>query len=255
MSIERDPVPAERLIEIDALVQHYVENQALYRRFVKALHEQISDAIDPDNDHELSKLVHSVKYRLKTPEHLRKKLVRKHYQCETEGRPFPYTVENLFSKVGDLGGYRILHLHTRQFRSINEHLIPILEESHKVTEGPVAKVWDRETKEYFESIGVETEDNSRMYSSVHYLVQPSSKTTLTIEIQVRTLADEIWGEIDHKINYPDQHELLACREQIRALARLTSSCSRLVDSVMATHADWEELVKERLDPPRRKKKK
>ncbi len=128
-------------------------------------------------------------------------------------------------------------------------LLPILEESHKIVEGPIAKIWDQETKEYFESIGVMTEDNKRMYSSVHYLIRPNSKTTLTIELQVRTLADEIWGEIDHKINYPSPHELLACREQIRALARLTSSCSRLVDSVMATHEDWERVIAKPMNKP------
>ncbi len=237
-------VPSIRLSEIDELVGFYVANQGPYRRFVSALNGQVSDALNPENQHELANLVHSVKYRLKSASHLRDKLIRKHYQCEKEQRAFPYTLSNLFSEVGDLAGYRILHLHTRQFDRLNYCLLPILEESHKILEGPIAKVWDHETKEYFESIGVKTEDNERMYSSVHYLVQPNSKTTLTIELQVRTLADEIWGEIDHKINYPKPHDLLACREQIRALARLTSSCSRLVDSVMATHADWERAVVE-----------
>jgi putative GTP pyrophosphokinase len=234
------------LAEIDTLVAFYEANQGLYRRFVGALNQQISDATNPDNQHQLASLVHSVKYRLKSSAHRRDKLIRKHHQYMDEQQPFPYTTANLFSKVGDLAGYRILHLHTRQFEQLNAHLLPILEESHKVIEGPIAKVWDHETKEYFTSIGVETEENKRMYSSVHYLVQPNSKTTLTIELQVRTLADEIWGEIDHKINYPHPHKLLACREQIRALARLTSSCSRLVDSVMATHADWQ-LVMEQVE--------
>jgi hypothetical protein len=53
-----------------------------------------------------------------------------------------------------------------------------------------------------ESIGITAEHNERPYSSVHYLVQPSIKPTITIEIQVRTLADEIWGQIDHKNQLP-----------------------------------------------------
>lgn len=241
MALHRE-IPEEDKARIDALVEHYVDNQGLYRRFLNALHGQLSDAIGPENGHPLAELVHSVKYRLKNSEHLREKLYRKYDKYRKEEKPFPYTQENLFSLVGDLAGYRILHLHTRQFKELNLHLVPILEESHRITEGPIAKVWDHETKQYFESIGVDTENNERMYSSVHYLVQPNSKITLTIEIQVRTLADEIWGEIDHKINYPEPHELLACREQIFALARLTSSCSRLVDSVMSTHADWQRVV-------------
>jgi ppGpp synthetase/RelA/SpoT-type nucleotidyltranferase len=51
--------------------------------------------------------------------------------------------------------------------------------------------------------------------------------------------EEVWGEVDHAINYPHEHESLACREQIRALARSTSSATRLVDAIFATVADFE----------------
>jgi ppGpp synthetase/RelA/SpoT-type nucleotidyltranferase len=226
--------------QIDELVQHYVTNQAWHRRFLIALHGQISDAIDPQKQDPLSRLVHSVKFRLKDPSHLRDKLTRKMTKCIREGTVFPYTRENLFTEIGDLAGYRILHLHTRQFESINRCLVPLLEVSHRIVEGPQAKTWDEETKTYYESIGIKANHNERMYSSVHYLVQPNSRTVVTIEIQVRTLADEIWGEIDHKINYPYPHATVACREQIKALARVTSSCSRLVDAIMRTHDDWKD---------------
>jgi putative GTP pyrophosphokinase len=232
------PLSPEQETQIDKLVQHYVSNQAWHRRFLIALHGQISDAIDPQKQDPLSHLVHSVKFRLKDPSHLRDKLTRKMEKCVREGTAFPYTRENLFQEIGDLAGYRILHLHTRQFESINRCLVPLFEVSHRIVEGPQAKTWDEETKTYYESIGIKAEHNERMYSSVHYLVQPNSRTVVTIEIQVRTLADEIWGEIDHKINYPYPHATVACREQIKALARVTSSCSRLVDAIMRTHDDW-----------------
>jgi ppGpp synthetase/RelA/SpoT-type nucleotidyltranferase len=232
-------VSPEREQLIKQLVNHYVTNQAYIRRFLSALHAQISDVIDRANGDPLSALVHSVKYRMKDSEHLREKLMRKSEEYEKKQVDFPYTLENLFVKVNDLAGYRILHLHTRQFEELNRRLIPVLEAAHSIIEGPVAKTWDEETKAYYKSINIKTEDNERMYSSVHYVIQPSTKTPLTMEIQVRTLADEIWGEIDHKINYPYSHESIACREQIRALARVTSSCSRLVDAIMTTHEDWE----------------
>jgi hypothetical protein len=41
-----------------------------------------------------------------------------------------------------------------------------------------------------------------MYTSVHYIIGSGSQTPLTCEIQVRTLMEEVWGEVDHKINYP-----------------------------------------------------
>ena len=70
-----------------------------------------------------------MKFRLQDSEAFRYKLVRKMLSTEQNALEFPYTKENLFAKIGDLAGYRILHLHTRQFEQINQHLIPLLEES------------------------------------------------------------------------------------------------------------------------------
>ena len=71
------------------------------------------------------------------------------------------------------------------------------------------------------------------------MIGSASKTRTTCEIQVRTLSEEVWGEVDHSINYPCPVEHLACREQIRALARATSTVSRLVDSIFSTYDDLE----------------
>ncbi len=76
-----------------------------------------------------------------------------------------------------------------------------------------------------------------MYTSVHYVLETSQRTKYTFELQVRTLAEELWGEVDHTINYPHKSDILACREQIKVLARVTSSCSRLVDSIFRTHEE------------------
>jgi putative GTP pyrophosphokinase len=103
---------------------------------------------------------------------------------------------------------------------------------------PFAHIWDEESRTFFEGIGIRAEVNPRLYSSVHYVVKARSKKDVTCEIQVRTLADEIWGEVDHKINYPEPHESVACREQIRVLARIASGCSRLVDSIMVTDGEY-----------------
>jgi hypothetical protein len=43
--------------------------------------------------------------------------------------------------------------------------------------------------------------------------------------------------VDHKINYPHKSESLSCREQIKVLARVTSSCSRLVDSIFHSYEE------------------
>ena len=39
------------------------------------------------------------------------------------------------------------------------------------------------------------------------------------------------GEIDHTINYPHATNSIACKEQIRVLAKLVSTGTRLADSI------------------------
>jgi len=182
-------------------------------------------------------IVHSVKSRLKDPDHLADKLTRKLRDSLEKDHPFDYTPENLCTKINDLVGLRILHLHTRQMREIDSVLRSILDEKkYPIVEGPFARTWDDESVDYFTDIGIECEKSPSMYTSVHYVITSNSKTLLTAEIQVRTLSEEVWGEVDHKINYPHRTENLACREQIKVLARATSTATRLVDSIFATIA-------------------
>ena len=57
------------------------------------------------------------------------------------------------------------------------------------------------------------------------------------EIQVRTLFEEIWGEIDHSINYPHRTNSIACVEQIRVLSKLVSTGTRLSDAIFKSYED------------------
>ncbi|MCY1382839.1 hypothetical protein D9M69_709010 [compost metagenome] len=57
------------------------------------------------------------------------------------------------------------------------------------------------------------------------------------EVQVRTLFEEAWGEIDHSINYPEPTARMASIEQLRVLSKLVSTGSRLADAIFKVHAD------------------
>lgn len=182
--------------------------------------------------------VHSIKRRAKDPEHLRDKLTRKLAKSKLEGTPFDITTDNLFERINDLAGVRILHLHTSQFPIIHKQLLALLEgEEYEVKEGPIARIWDGEYERIFKEYGIATTPNARLYTSVHYIVGTGSKSPRTAEIQVRTLAEELWGEVDHAINYPHESPVRSCREQIKVLARVTSSCTRLVDSIFLAKGD------------------
>jgi ppGpp synthetase/RelA/SpoT-type nucleotidyltranferase len=219
---------------INVLVEHFLANKP---KFVSLL-EQLNSSLS--NDATLTGLVHSIKSRVKDPGHLKEKLERKMKGAKKRKESFDVTVENFFERFNDLAGLRILHLHTRQFRSIHECLMRIFEEDkYDLVEGPIARTWDDESRKFFKEIGIDTKDSPSMYTSVHYVIAPNKKSRITCEVQVRTLAEELWGEVDHTINYPDESPSLPCREQIKVLARATSSCTRLVDSIFRSHEDYE----------------
>lgn len=216
---------------IEELVQKYISDRPDIERFTTTLRDNLQAP-------PLQGLYHSIRFRTKDPEHLRDKLRRKISKGIASGQPFEVSVENLYDKVNDLSGVRLLHLRTDEFPLINTKLREVLDEHlYTVFQDAKARVWDDEYARYFESLGISVERNERMYTSVHYVVQANRKTRFTAEIQVRTLAEELWGEVDHAINYPHKTDRLACREQILVLARVTSSCTRLVDSIFRTHLE------------------
>jgi putative GTP pyrophosphokinase len=239
-----------RRTKIDTLIAAYAANKPLISQFQSQLLTSL------EGSSALMQHVHSTKARLKDPEHLRDKLERRVASLRREKQAFDVTTENLITKINDLAGIRILHLYTRQIAPIDAALRSIFEEQRfGLLEGPFARTWDDESRTYFAECGIQTQMSPSLYTSVHYVVGSASRTKVTCEIQVRTLMEEVWGEVDHLINYPHKAESLACREQLKVLARVTSSATRLVDSIFMTLDDHARLAIERkAGAPRRRRR-
>lgn len=190
-----------------------------------------------ENNPALKGIVHSVKSRMKDPEHLKDKIQRKLKSGKIIDE------NNLFTVVNDLIGVRVLYLYQDQFQLIHNELKKKVDETKDwmFVEAPKAYTWDPETREYFEKLSIHTEVRDTYYTSVHYVIKPNNElSNITCEIQVRTLFEEIWGEIDHTINYPHPTEIIACKEQLRVLAKLVSTGTRLADSIFRTYNDVSE---------------
>ncbi len=218
---------------IDDAVERFKSVRHNFEHLAKTVHALVSE-------HPLlSPLIHSVKWRVKDVEHLRHKLVRKAVERKlTHGRKKPEIIaSNVFDQIEDLAGVRILHLHTKQLEQIHTALLNVLGDQKWVVEGPVASTWDDEYRKFFKSLGMETVSRDSLYTSVHYVISPNSRTPVKCELQVRTLAEEVWGEVSHTIDYPSQTKSVACKEQLRVLARLSSGYIRLVDSIFESHKE------------------
>ena len=187
----------------------------------------------------LKALIHSSKGRAKEPSHLRDKLIRIAEEALAANEPFDITSENIFDRISDLAGVRLLHLHMRQMEKIHPLIIKTLKEEGFILQGrkQEAKTWDPEYAEMFKKLGLKVTQDPSFYTSVHYIIKQNKTTPRQCELQVRTLAEELWGEISHTINYPHETDSVACKEQLKALARFVSGCSRLVDSIVTSYED------------------
>jgi ppGpp synthetase/RelA/SpoT-type nucleotidyltranferase len=217
--------------DIQEAVQAYKDKQFEYKQFlagVKVFFEE-----HPELNKDALPIVHSIKSRLKDPAHLEDKLKRK----LRDG--ISITKENIFSKITDLVGVRILHLYQDQFPTINEAIHQKIENGDWVfVEPPTAFTWDHESQQFYESLNIVTELRATYYTSIHYVIKPNNKnSSVCCEIQVRTLFEEIWGEIDHSINYPHPTNSIACKEQLRVLSKLVLTGTRLADSIFRSNIE------------------
>ena len=221
---------------------------------IELFHNQLIMALESSGA--LKAVIHSMRSRLKDPDHLIDKLARKIRACKEEGVAFDIVPDNLLVKINDLVGVRLLHLYTRQITGIDTALREVFQEGkYQLLEGPFARTWDDESREFFKACNIETQDSPSMYTSVHYVIGSASRTAVTAEIQVRTLMEEVWGEVDHSMNYPHPVGSVGCREQLKVLARVTSSASRLVDSIFATFTDHNNQPKAKKTVKRASRKK
>lgn len=218
---------------IDKCVRHFEENEHLFRNAAEGVMSKCQ------NDPDLKKCIHFIKRRVKAPEHLRDKLRKRALEDKKDAKKPTINEANLFQKITDLAGVRILHLYTDQIAEMNKRILAILKEQKYRVDKPVANIWDKEAEAYFKKLGFRIVFCETMYTSVHYDIQLNTVTGVRCELQVRTLADEVWGEVSHTIDYPEPTRSIACQEQLKVLARVTSGCTRLVDSIFRSRDEFE----------------
>ena len=142
--------------------------------------------------------VHSVKSRVKKPYRLIEKVVRKTPErIEIYGDSFEFSLENYREEINDLIGIRAIHIFKQDWESIHEFIL----NTWKVVE-ITANVRDGDDTRRFEELNIQIKSRKSGYRSVHYLIEfyPTSQKVIA-EIQVRTIFEEGYGEIDHQLRY------------------------------------------------------
>lgn len=166
--------------------------------------------------------LHSIRGRVKSPEHLIEKIIRK------RGKEHSYKYRDINASnykfiVRDLIGIRILILAKEEWEDIFDKIIDLFPQDRtneiRMAENP--KAYTRYGDRDIFNGKIESEHSNKGYRSQHYIVCYNG---VYCEIQVRTLSEEVFGEFDHRVKYP-------YRENNKFLIRYTNTLSQLLDSV------------------------
>ena len=182
-------------------------------------------------------MVHSVKSRLKEPDRLIEKIIRKTEDRRLKyGDDFQFTLNNYKNEINDLIGIRVIHIFKDQWQDIHEFIT----KTWKVIE-VTANVREGDNTKKFEELNIEVRSRISGYRSVHYLVEfyPTNEKVIA-EIQVRTIFEEGYGEIDHTLRYSNNEIPEILKSNILLFNRIIGSADEMASLINALSKDWNE---------------
>lgn len=201
----------------------WLDLQKIHLDYLKEIPHLEASAIYLFNSLMKTSHVHSVRYRIKDAEHVIEKIIRKRIKNPKQ----IITIENYKSELTDLIGLRALHLFKEEWFTIHE----LITTTWDLNEKPTAYYREGDSinyKKQFEKFGCDTKEHPYGYRSVHYILKTKpAKITYFAEIQVRTIFEEAWSEIDHKIRYPYDQENIIFGQFLLILNRLAGSADEM----------------------------
>jgi len=167
--------------------------------------------------------VHSIKKRVKDPWHLVRKLIWK----KASNPEIAVHSGNYREIITDLIGVRVMHLFKDDWQKIHRDIM----DKWLLKESPVANIRQGDggkMVELYKKLGLEIKEHGFGYRSIHYqIIQLYNKKYFTAEIQVRTLFEEAWSEIDHKYRYPGNSTDPLMTEYLVLFNRLAGSADEM----------------------------
>lgn len=201
--------------------------------------------------------IHSYRTRIKDPEHLVVKIIRKRQE---NNRKYKNLDKDNYEKfITDLIGIRCFILFKSDWEIFHNYIVDKIENDPKryvkdslkdfddnktniyIAEMPKVHIRSGDSREIYEKVlPPDAIKSKKVYRSVHYIVKYKS---IYIEIQVRTLFEEGWGEIDHYIVYPRYQNDLLFQQYTGLLNRLTG----LADEMSSFFCEVKRLEMEHLE--------
>lgn len=161
------------------LIKDIKKMSVLYNMALKEVKTKIEILNEDLASHNKYSPIEYVKTRLKTPESIIEKCIRKDYEL---------SIDSIKDNVVDIAGVRIVCTFVNDIQKIVDTISQL--EDIKV----------KKVKDYIKS------PKPSGYSSMHMIVEVpvhllSGKEFVQVEIQVRTIGMDFWASLEHKIKY------------------------------------------------------
>ena len=238
-----------KVLNVDEFFNKYPYTEELIRKFnidINNLKEIYADYIEYRNSYRTQaefianilrteKMIHSVKSRIKDPDRLLEKIIRKTESRKIKyGEDFQFTKDNYRDEINDLIGIRVIHIFKEQWQDIHEFIIrtwKVIEITANVREGDNTKT--------FNELGIEVRSRASGYRSVHYLVEfyPTNQKVIA-EIQVRTIFEEGYGEIDHMLRYSHDDIPEIIKSNLLLFNRIIGSSDEMASLINNLSKEW-----------------
>ena len=173
---------------LEEIYDHYIVNKEAYEAPARYIINKMMDAPG----------VHSVRYRIKKPEHLIEKIIRKRINKPDK----IININNYTQEITDIIGIRALYLFKSDWKDIHTYVM----QEWDMAENPILYYRNGDSVKYINDVccaGCDAKEHKYGYRSLHYLISMQfSKKKFIAELQMRTIFEEAWSEIDHDIRYP-----------------------------------------------------
>lgn len=164
--------------------------------------------------------VHSIRYRIKHEEHVIEKIIRK----KLEDPERVINIDNYTTELTDLVGVRVLHLYKDDWKKIHK----FIQKTYELKETTKAYIREGDDQTFYKDLDCDIKVHPNNYRSVHYIIESNpTKKTFYSEIQVRTLFEEGWSEIDHDIRYPYNMHNLILGQYLNIFNRIAGSADEM----------------------------
>ncbi len=213
------------------------ELELIYNHYITIIDQLESTASSIADYIRKAEKVHSVKMRVKDPEHLIEKIIRK----KTKEPSIVIDVDNYLTVITDLIGIRVLHLFKEDWLVIHNYIT----KSWLLHEPPKANIREGDLELEFEDYDLEVIVHPYGYRSIHYLIENQTfRQTYIGEIQVRTIFEEAWSEIDHKMRYPYYVDNAIIEKYLVMFNRLAGSADEMGSFIKVLKSELDEKQKD-----------